>query len=100
MTEQNNNYKAEYLAKRQRLMDANAYNPADEHDACGVGLVVQMDGSPNRKIVEAGIKALKNVWHRGAVDADGKNRRWSRYPLGCAASFFPWSNREDWSRTK
>ncbi|MCG8354671.1 MAG: glutamate synthase large subunit, partial [Kiloniellales bacterium] len=48
------------------------YDPADEHDACGVGIVASIDGSPSRRVVAAGIKALKAVWHRGAVDADGK----------------------------
>jgi hypothetical protein len=61
-----------YLANRAKLIEANAYNPLDEHDACGVGLVASLDGKPRREIVEMGIKALKNVWHRGAVDADGK----------------------------
>ncbi len=31
-----------------------------------------MDGTPRRDVVQAGIDALKAVWHRGAVDADGK----------------------------
>jgi glutamate synthase (NADPH/NADH) large chain len=35
-------------------------------------LVVSIDGKPSRKVVENGIAALKAVWHRGAVDADGK----------------------------
>ncbi|MEZ5938175.1 MAG: glutamate synthase large subunit [Hyphomonadaceae bacterium] len=62
----------DYCEKRDALIAANAYDPADEKDSCGVGLVVQIDGTPRRDIVEMGIKALKNVWHRGAVDADGK----------------------------
>ncbi|MCJ9428131.1 glutamate synthase large subunit [Kordiimonas marina] len=48
------------------------YDPADEHDACGVGLVAALDGKPSRKVVLMGIEALKAIWHRGAVDADGK----------------------------
>ncbi|MEM7768725.1 MAG: glutamate synthase central domain-containing protein, partial [Pseudomonadota bacterium] len=60
------------LENRDRLIAAHAYDPAHEHDACGVGLVAALDGRPRREIVEMGIKALKNVWHRGAVDADGK----------------------------
>src|SRR5262252_5945559 len=48
------------------------YDPAEEHDACGVGLIAAIDGRPRRQVVEAGIAALKSVWHRGAVDADGK----------------------------
>ncbi|MBT8473699.1 MAG: glutamate synthase large subunit [Marinicaulis sp.] len=53
-------------------MDANAYDPASERDACGVGLVAAIDGEPRREIVKMAIDALKAVWHRGAVDADGK----------------------------
>jgi len=56
-----------------RLLEAEGlYDPAQEHDACGVGLVAALDGKPRREVVVAGIEALKRVWHRGAVDADGK----------------------------
>jgi glutamate synthase (NADPH/NADH) large chain len=48
------------------------YRPEDEHDACGVGFVASIDGKPKRAVVDAAINALKAVWHRGAVDADGK----------------------------
>jgi len=41
-------------------------------DACGVGLVAALDGKPRRSVVVAGIEALKVLFHRGAVDADGK----------------------------
>ncbi|AZB62435.1 glutamate synthase large subunit [Cereibacter sphaeroides] len=59
-------------AKRAWL-DANGlYKADDEHASCGVGLVVSISGTPSRKVVENGIAALKAVWHRGAVDADGK----------------------------
>ena len=47
------------------------YDPSFEHDSCGVGLIASLDGTPRRDVVEAGIAALKAVWHRGAVDADG-----------------------------
>ena len=43
-----------------------------EHDACGVGHVASTEGLKSRKVVEYGIEALKAVWHRGAIDADGK----------------------------
>ena len=56
----------------KRLADEGLYDPANEHDACGVGLVAAIDGKPRRAVVEAGVNALKAVWHRGAVDADGK----------------------------
>ena len=44
---------------------------ASGRDACGVGLIAAIDGEPSRQVVEAGIEALKALWHRGAVDADG-----------------------------
>lgn len=49
-----------------------SYDPSQEHDACGVGLIAALDGRKRRDVVVAGIDALKAVWHRGAVDADGK----------------------------
>ena len=51
---------------------AHTYSPAQEHAACGVGLIASLDGAPKRRVVEAGIEALSALWHRGAVDADGK----------------------------
>ncbi len=58
---------------KRAWMDANAlYRTEDEHASCGVGFVVAISGKPSRKVVENGIAALKAVWHRGAVDADGK----------------------------
>ena len=51
---------------------AETYQPEQEHDACGVGLIAALDGRKRRDVVQAGIDALKAVWHRGAVDADGK----------------------------
>ncbi len=62
----------EWRANAERLEQAGAYDPADEHDACGVGFVAAIDGQPRRAVVEAAVNALKSVWHRGAVDADGK----------------------------
>ena len=59
-------------ADRDRLGRDGLYDPAFEHDACGVGVVAAIDGKPRRVVVEAGIAALRAVWHRGAVSADGK----------------------------
>jgi glutamate synthase (NADPH/NADH) large chain len=61
----------QYETDRQRLIDAHAYEPASEKDACGVGLVAAIDGKPRREVVEYAIRSLKNVAHRGAVDPDG-----------------------------
>ncbi|WP_299438517.1 glutamate synthase large subunit [uncultured Rhodospira sp.] len=63
---------ADWRANAARLEQAGAYSPADEHDACGVGLVASINGTPRRDVVVAGIEALKVLFHRGAVDADGK----------------------------
>ncbi|MFO0996914.1 MAG: glutamate synthase large subunit [Alphaproteobacteria bacterium] len=62
----------EWRANADRLTSGGLYDPADEHDACGVGLVAAIDGKPRRAVVESAINALKCIWHRGAVDADGK----------------------------
>ncbi|SHI38850.1 glutamate synthase (NADPH) large subunit [Shimia gijangensis] len=59
-------------AKRTWMAENGLYKEEEEHSSCGVGLVVSIDGKPSRKVVEAGITALKAIWHRGAVDADGK----------------------------
>ena len=69
---QGEQFVTEYKANVEALTAAHAYNPADEHDACGVGMIAAIDGKPRRSVVEKGIEALKAVWHRGAVDADGK----------------------------
>ena len=61
-----------YHANRDRLIAGHAYDPSTERDSCGVGLVCAIDGQPRREVVELAIRALKAVWHRGAVDADGK----------------------------
>jgi glutamate synthase (NADPH/NADH) large chain len=66
------NFVREYVEGTHRLTEAYGYNPAREMDSCGVGLVVALDGKRRRDVVVAGIDALKAVWHRGAVDADGK----------------------------
>ncbi len=59
--------------KNLKILENNhVYSKEMEHDACGVGLVASTEGKKLRKIVEYGIEALKAVWHRGAVDADGK----------------------------
>ncbi|NOD33411.1 MULTISPECIES: glutamate synthase large subunit [unclassified Ruegeria] len=59
-------------AKRKWMAENGLYSEEEEHSSCGVGLVVSVDGKPSRKVVDAGIDALKAIWHRGAVDADGK----------------------------
>jgi glutamate synthase (NADPH/NADH) large chain len=65
---------AAFVAAWDANVDAlrDTYAPEQEHDACGVGVIAALDGVRRRDVVEAGIAALRAVWHRGAVDADGK----------------------------
>ena len=59
-----------YERDAERLRKDAALN-VDDRDACGVGLIAAINGEPSRQVVEAGIEALKALWHRGAVDANG-----------------------------
>ncbi len=77
-----------YLANRDLLIAGHAYDPDSERDACGVGLVCAIDGKPRREVVELAITALKNVWHRGAVDADGKTGDGAGVMLSVPQDFF------------
>ncbi|MBI1250722.1 MAG: glutamate synthase large subunit [Alphaproteobacteria bacterium] len=61
-----------YQQERARLEAHGLYRREDERDACGVGLIVAIDGKPRRDVVTMALTALKALWHRGAVDADGK----------------------------
>ena len=56
-------YIRDHRAGTARLTAAYGYNPAQEIDSCGVGLVVALDGKRRRDVVMAGIDALKAVWH-------------------------------------
>ena len=60
------------MDQRQYFAEHGMYRPEFEGDACGVGMVAATDGQPSRRVVQSAIDALKAVWHRGAVDADGK----------------------------
>ncbi len=64
------------------------YNSEMEHDACGVGLIASTNGKKSRKVVEYGIEALKAIWHRGAVDADGKSGDGAGIQIEIAPDFF------------
>jgi glutamate synthase (NADPH) large chain len=77
-----------YRAERDRLIAAHAYDPASERDACGVGMVCAIDGGPRREVVDLALKALKAVWHRGAVDADGKSGDGAGILIGLPRAFF------------
>ncbi len=75
-------------AQRAMLNEKGMYREAEEHAACGVGLVASSDGVPKRAVVENGIKALSAIWHRGAVDADGKTGDGAGILLQIPVKFF------------
>jgi glutamate synthase (NADPH/NADH) large chain len=57
-------------AEQQHLQQHGLYDPANEHDACGVGFVAHIKGEKSHAIVKQGLKILENLDHRGAVGAD------------------------------
>ncbi len=72
MTQYDDLWAEKETARREWLANNGLYAHEDEKSSCGVGLVVSIDGKKSRRVVENGIAALKAIWHRGAVDADGK----------------------------
>ena len=63
------------MVKNQKLENAEAhglYSQDYEHDGCGVGLVVKIDGSKHHYIVDQGLSVLEHMAHRGAEGADDK----------------------------
>ena len=76
--------------KKNKLLLEKTYNYKSEmeHDACGVGLIASINGKKSRKVVEYGIEALKAIWHRGAVDADGKSGDGAGIQIEIAPEFF------------
>ena len=57
-------------AEKDVLQSTGLYDPANEHDACGVGFVAHIKGQKSHAIVQQGLKILENLDHRGAVGAD------------------------------
>ena len=88
MTQYDTNWAAAEQAKRKWMEENGMFREQDEHSSCGVGLVVAIDGKPKRSVVEAGIAALKAIWHRGAVDADGKTGDGAGIHIQIPAQFF------------
>ena len=48
------------------------YDPAQEHDACGVGMIVNLNGNKSHELVDSALRVLENMKHRGAEGADNK----------------------------
>ncbi|KAB8175129.1 hypothetical protein FKV24_013585, partial [Lysobacter maris] len=47
------------------------YDPSDERDACGFGLIAQLDDRPSNALVQRALEALSRMTHRGGIAADG-----------------------------
>ncbi len=74
--------------ERARIAEVGMYRPEFESDACGVGLVAATDGKASRRVVSSAIDALKAVWHRGAVDADGMTGDGAGLHIDLPTAFF------------
>lgn len=61
---------SELSRAREKASELGLYDPAYEHDACGLGFVASVKGLPSHEIVQQGLQILKNLDHRGAVGAD------------------------------
>jgi glutamate synthase (NADPH/NADH) large chain len=55
---------------RSAAAEHGLYDPAYEHDACGVAFVATLSGVPSHSIVAQGLEALRNLDHRGATGSD------------------------------
>ncbi len=55
---------------RMRRVAGGLYDPMREHDACGVGFVVNLRKEKSHRIVQGGLRIVENLEHRGAVGAD------------------------------
>ncbi len=53
-------------------MAESLYNSAYEHDACGVGMIVNIHGNKTHELVDDALTVLENMQHRGAEGSDGK----------------------------
>ena len=62
--------KKQIREERSRLERDGLYRSIDEHDACGVGFVVNLDGERSHEIITQGLRVLENLSHRGATGAD------------------------------
>ena len=66
----NNETKASIIQRQPQSMGL--YDAANEHDACGVGMIVNIKGGKSHELVESALKVLENMRHRGAEGADNK----------------------------
>ena len=55
------------------LRERSLYDSQYEHDACGIGMVVNIHGKKSHQLIDSALTVLENMQHRGAEGADGKS---------------------------
>ena len=83
-----NDYFQNWEKNKNKLIQNHVYKEEQEHSSCGVGLIASISGKPSREVVEMGIQALRVLYHRGAVDADGKTGDGAGIQLSIPKEFF------------
>lgn len=71
ITEQRRKLSSQICDKTDRRREG-LYDPTHEHDACGVGMIVNLNGSKSHELVDSALRVLENMKHRGAEGADNK----------------------------
>ena len=74
----NNKAKVEDYQRQPKQLGL--YEASHEHDACGVGMLVNIQGGKSHELVESALKVLENMRHRGAEGADIK------YSANCSSA--------------
>ena len=92
---QYNKFTQNWEKNKKKLVDNYIYNELDEHASCGVGLITSLKAKSTREIVEMGIEALKVLYHRGAIDADGKTGDGAGIHIEIPKEFFFRTNRKN-----
>jgi len=84
----NNDYLQKWKKNKDKLIKNHIYNEEQEHSSCGVGLIASISGEPSREVVKMGVQALRVLYHRGAIDADGKTGDGAGILLDIPQEFF------------
>ena len=58
--------------RKERLRENGLYDPRFEHDNCGIGAIIQVDGKKSHKLVADALSIVENLEHRAGKDAEGK----------------------------
>ena len=56
----------------EKLRNNGLYYPQFEHDDCGIGAIIQIDGKKRHKLVAVALSIVENLEHRAGKDAEGK----------------------------